>query len=440
MHGLFAPNIAPIDMTQRWTEVAIRRKRFDGVVRDHTIAGGSGLFFRVTKHGSYWKWRGSIKGQTHRRNLGTVRDVPLAEALSTAKSFSANIKNGLPPEYGLAVTSDLTFEEAYFAYITSEEFKLKKPAYQASFRLRMEKWVVEGKSLSAKRLAMSKENKDLRKNKIGGVQLAKIDQTMARSLWSHVVKAGNPDTARLIRSHSKVVTDWACHHLSVVVPHGNPFNFSTPRVPRKANDRVFSLDELRLLIDAFRAEPDIRRQFFNVCLLTGWRNGEVAKMRWEHIEYGVPVAAFSDNDHRHVAVWNSAPEANKSNQRIRFVLSDLVLAEINSLPRTNQWVFSYDNRPKGGDALPMHPPRKRASKIMSELEFSHSASLHALRHTMVTLMKEQGFSAAAIDRFLGKTVREGSASHAVYNHADTLAEKLEVADGWQRIVTQLGFR
>ena len=140
---------------------------------------------------------------------------------------------------------------------------------------------------------------------------------------------------------------------------------------------MFSLDELRLLIDAFRAEPDIRRQFFNVCLLTGWRNGEVAKMRWEDIEYGVPVAAFSDNDHRHVAVWNSAPEANKSNQRIRFLLSDLVLAEINSLPRTNEWVFSYDNRSKGGDALPMHPPRKRPQKLC--LNWSFLTLPHCMR-------------------------------------------------------------
>ena len=439
MHELFAPNFVPINMTQRWTEMAIRKKRFEGVVRDHTIGGGSGLFFRVTKHGSYWKWRGSFKGRTYRRNLGTVRDVSLADAIKTAKSFSSNIKNGLPPEYGLIVTSELTFEEAYFAYITSDEFKLKKPAYQNSFKLRMEKWVVEGRSLSAKRLAMSSENKELKKNKIGGVQITKLDQAMARSLWSHVVKAGNPDTARLIRSHSKVVTDWACHHLSVVVPHGNPFDFSTPRVPRKVNDRVFSLDELRHLITSFRAESDIRRQFFNVCLLTGWRNGEVAKMRWEHIEYDIPVAAFAANDGRCVAVWNSAAEANKSNQRIRFVLSDLVLAEIKSLPRINEWVFSYDNRSKGGDTLPIHPPRKRAAKIMSKLAPSSSTSLHALRHTMVTLMKEQGFSAAAIDRFLGKTVQEGSASHGVYNHADSLAEKLAVAEGWQTILVDLGF-
>lgn len=149
---------------------------------------------------------------------------------------------------------------------------------------------------------------------------------MARKLWSHIEKAGNPNTARLIRSHSKVFTDWACHHLSIVVHHGNPFDFSTPRVPVTVNDRVFSLDALRHLITPFWAESDIRRQFFYACLLAGWRNGEVTKMPWEHIEYDILVAAFADNNGRRVAVWNSAAEANKSNRRIRFVLSDLVLA------------------------------------------------------------------------------------------------------------------
>lgn len=138
MDKLLAPNFVPINMTQRWTEITIRRKRFEGVVRDHTIGGGLGLFFRVTKHGSYWKWHGSVKGQTYRRNLGTVCDVSLTDALRTAKSFFSNIKNGLPPEYGLIVTSELTFEEFYFAYITSDEFMLKQPAFQDSSKLRKE--------------------------------------------------------------------------------------------------------------------------------------------------------------------------------------------------------------------------------------------------------------------------------------------------------------
>ena len=39
---------------------------------------------------------------------------------------------------------------------------------------------------------------------------------------------------------------------------------------------------------------------------------------------------------------------------------------------------------------------------MSELGLSGSATTHTLRHTAVTYLKEMGFSAAAVDRFLGK--------------------------------------
>ena len=87
----------------------------------------------------------------------------------------------------------------------------------------------------------------------------------------------------------------------------------------------------------------------------------------------------------------------------------------------------------------MHPPRKRASQIMSVLGLSGSATTHTLRHTAVTYLKEMGFSAAAVDRFLGKTVREGSASHSIYNHSDGLAEKLAVAEGWEKTLLSLGF-
>ena len=86
-------------------------------------------------------------------------------------------------------------------------------------------------------------------------------------------------------------------------------------------------------------------------------------MRWEHIEYGVPVAAFSDNDHRHVAVWNSAPEANKSNQRIRFVLSDLVLAEINSFQGLMNGSFLMTTGPRGAMPCLCTRPEKGPQRL-----------------------------------------------------------------------------
>ena len=45
------------------------------------------------------------------------------------------------------------------------------------------------------------------------------------------------------------------------------------------------------------------------------------------------------------------------------------------------------------------------------------------------MFKEMGFSAVAVDQFLGKTVREGSASHSIYNHSDGLAEKISCCRG-----------
>ena len=48
-------------------------------------------------------------------------------------------------------------------------------------------------------------------------------------------------------------------------------------------------------------------------------------------------------------------------------------------------------------------------------------------------------AAAAIDRFLGKGVKEGAASHGAYDHADSLAEKLTIAEAWESYLKSLGF-
>ena len=326
-------------MSKKWTEIAICRKRFDGRVTDFSIRGGSGLFFRVTEHGTYFKWRAMSSGNTFRRNIGTVHDIPLSEALEIARRFRVNIKKGLPPEYGSISNTSLTFQEAYEAYIASVEFGAKKPNYRNSFCLRMEKWVVEGHELTPTRSALNRANLELRKNKIGNIQIANLDQITARKIWSHISNVGNSNTARLVKSHCKIIVDWACHHHSLEIPT-NPFGFSAPRVSKVSRDRVFSLEELKKIIIAFNAEPIVRRQFFNVCLLTGWRNGEIARMRWEDIEYGVPVSLISDNDTRTVAIWNAPPETTKSNRSIRFLLTDRLVNEIDSLKKINGGVFT----------------------------------------------------------------------------------------------------
>ena len=66
----------------------------------------------------------------------------------------------------------------------------------------------------------------------------------------------------------------------------------------------------------------------------------------------------------------------------------------------------------GGHDLPMTRPAKTVRKILNKIGLSNEYRLHTLRHTMVTRLKEFDLSAADIDRFLGKSVRQGSASHS----------------------------
>ena len=77
-----------------------------------------------------------------------------------------------------------------------------------------------------------------RKNKIGNIQIANLDQITARKIWSHISNVGNSNTARLVKSHCKIIVDWACHHHSLEIPT-NPFGFSAPRISKVSRDRVF---------------------------------------------------------------------------------------------------------------------------------------------------------------------------------------------------------
>ena len=88
----------------------------------------------------------------------------------------------------------------------------------------------------------------------------------------------------------------------------------------------------------------------------------------------------------------------------------------------------------------MTRPAKTVREIFNKIGLSSEHKLHTLRHTMVTRLKEFDVSAAEIDRFLGKSVREGSASHSTYAHSDSILAKLRVAETWESHLANLGYQ
>ncbi len=421
-------------MPKSWTEISIRRKKFSGKRESHTIAGTRGLQFNVKEEGSYYEWRMTHKGSASKIHIGSVHEISLAEAKTQCDVFRKNTKQGLHPRYSFQPIDDMSFQQAYDAFITSSEFSSRKPDYQANFKYRMEKYAVDGKGISPEQKALRQKQQFLEQNKIGSLPLSAITEHLARKLWSTVKESENHSVAKIVKSHCKVVVDWATQHKGLQL-QSNAFGFSLPRLPIQKNDAFFSDANLRQITKEFERQPSPKRQFLNCVLLTGWRNGEIAKIRWDEIERGVKVP----NSNQAVTIWNSPRESNKSNQATRFVLTDRVVRQIESLPKLGEYVFSYGNKDPGGHDLPMTRPAKTVRKIFNKIGLSNEYKLHTLRHTMVTRLKEFDVSAADIDRFLGKTVREGAASHNTYAHSDSIPAKLRVAETWESHLVNLGF-
>ena len=422
-------------MPKHWTEISIKRKKFSGKRESHTIAGTRGLQFTVKEEGTYFEWRMTNKGRAYKIHIGSVHEVSMATAKSQCEVFRINVKGGLHPRHSLETHGDLTLQQAYDAFLKSSEFASRKPDYQANFRYRMEKYTVEGTDISPLQTVLREKQSIFQHNKIGALKLSAITEQLARQLWSSIKDAENHSVAKIVKSHCKVVIDWVMQNKGLQL-QSNPFGFSVPRLPIQQNNTFLTDAQLTQLIGEFSIQQIPKRQFLNCVLLTGWRYGEIAKMRWNEIEYGVKVP----NTNQTVAVWNSPGESNKSNQATRFILTDRFLSQINELPRLGEYVFSYGNKSPGGHDLPMTRPTKTVRKIFNKIGLSNEYKLHTLRHTMVTRLKEFDVSVADIDRFLGKSVREGAASHNTYAHSDSIPAKLRVAETWESHLVNLGYK
>ena len=373
-------------------------------------------------------------GQTFKCHIGSVHELSLEQAREKAHRFRQNVKNGLPPQRDKVSIKDFLFQDLYAAYISSSEFSSRKPSYQDVFKYRIEKYAAKPVDKKRSDNATNQSKKELTKNKLSAIYISAIDERVARQFWSSVKDASNPHVAKAIKSHCKTIIDWAMLDLGCDLPT-NPFNFSIPKTAKQQRQNIFTDENLEQLIQLFQSEQAPKRQFLLCSLLTGWRNGELAKMKWDEIEYDVAVPK---TNHK-VAIWNAPSEILKSNSNTRFLLTERFLSQVHELPQINDYVFSYGNTSAGGNSLPMRPPTKRVRHIMCEIGLTEGYSLHTLRHTLVTRLKELDVPAASIDRFLGKTVREGSSSHTTYAHSDSLNSKLAVAMEWENHLISLGF-
>ena len=68
---------------------------------------------------------------------------------------------------------------------------------------------VEGIDISPLQSVLREKQSIFQHNKIGALKLSGITEQLARQLWSTIKDAESHSVAKIVKSHCKVVVDWA---------------------------------------------------------------------------------------------------------------------------------------------------------------------------------------------------------------------------------------
>lgn len=200
---------------------------------------------------------------------------------------------------------------------------------------------------------------------------------MARRLEAGRAPATVNRELMALKAALNVATDWRR------IPF-NPLARVKGHAEENVRDRVLSRAERAALLRAARASGNPALAVLLAVLLgTGGRRGETLALCWSDLrrdDKGRPMLTF-----RHT----------KTKRPRTFPIEEWVAAEIESLPRRGEHVFTTLR------GAPLRDVRTSFHLVRERAGLGPDVTLHTLRHTFVTVLAERGVSPSLIQAFTG---------------------------------------
>jgi len=309
------------------------------------------------------RWRESGKG--HRRSL---RTQDLNGAITIRSAFEDKMRQQL----GSILTGyDVTFREMIDSYIDS----------------------LESLGRSGNTIRLAKGRLSAISNHVGDRALRDVRTDILQSYFTAAIKAG--------RKPSGYHTDFRYlkaaynHAIRTELTESNPtVRLVLPRIPRKIVHRL-SLKEGISLIRAIESYPDrpdpVRLTHVTIAwllMLTGMRISEALELCWDDIDLEEDVIYVT----------------GKGGDEREVLISGLLRGKLESLPRDSALVFP--GRSQDGSTIRGMISYSRLSKWFRE--YFRKAGIpvgrglfHRLRHTVASILSDEGFGVDAIAHLLG---------------------------------------
>jgi integrase len=383
-------------------------------------ADGEGLYLRYRKEDAVprWLFRYRLAGKARILNMGSYRDLSLADARKTAKEMRARVALGYDPqgekkERKSAVIAKIAADKAIItmAALADEYFAAQI----------LGRW-------KHPNIVRSRIENDIKPN-IGRLAIGDVKPQHIDAMLQTIVKRGAPTMANDVLRWVKRMFDYAIKRQMVTFNPAAAFDPSDAGGKEQSRDRWLTKPELVKLFEAMRAAKgwNIENSLTVKLLLL------LAVRREEMI--AAPVAEF-DLD---AAIWHLPAERTKTGKAIDIPLPHQAVTILRELVRL------------GSGSAWLLPARKMQERMIPHIDLntvgaalaktirpmmgkSETFTVHDFRRTARTHLAALGVAPHVGERCLNHAVK---GVEGIYMRHDFFEERKEALQKWADLLDQL---
>lgn len=389
------------------TDVKVRSAK--PTEKPYKLTDGEGMHLMVHPNGSkYWRLQYRFDGKQKMLALGIYPEISLSEARQRRDDAKRQVANAIDPSEQKKVDKQArkaTVENTFKA-IALEWHEYKRPNWSKGY---------------AEDIMEAFEN-DIFPD-IGKRPIAEIKPLEILSSLRKLEKRGVLDKLRKIRQACNQVFRYA---IVTGRAESNPAselaNALTP--PKSVHYPHLLADELPDFLEALAAYSGspITRLATKILMLTGVRTIELRMAEWKEFDF----------DKR---VWEVPVERMKMRRPHLVPLSDQVVAALREIQAvTGRYNLVFPGRND------ITKPMSEASinQVLKRVGYHGKATGHGFRHTMSTILHEQGYNTAWIELQLAHV--DKNTIRGTYNHAQYLEQRREMLQWYGDYVDGLAAR
>lgn len=374
--------------------------------KSYKLSDGGGLYLEVTTTGSrYWRLKYRYGGKEKRLAFGVYPDVSLAEARDKRDAAKKILAAGNDPgevKKAEKIAQKLSFENTFEA-IAREWHQHKADRWSLRYRDEI----------------IDTFEKDIFPY-IGKRPIAEIKPMELLEALRKMEKRGALEKMRKVRQRCGEVFRYA-----IVTGRADynpaPDLASALATPKKVHFPFLTANELPYFLNDLAGYTGsiITKTATQIIMLTGVRTQELRFARWEDIDFEKKL-------------WEIPAEVMKMKRPHIVPLSEQVIAlfkQLEPISRHLPLVFIGRNDPR----KPIS--KESVNQVIELLGYKGRLTGHGFRHTMSTILHEEGFNSAWVETQLAHV--DKNAIRGTYNHAQYLEGRREMMQWYADYISSL---